>query len=369
MKAFTMRAHAAAALALAIVLAALPRTAAQDLSPNSPFTWVSGPKCSPGGWGGGCCCTRPATVRMTKYKTKTAVKTVKRTRTTTRTLTVTSLVRLRMEARQFEEQPIEPVVANQEILDAPTEDPVPLTTAEDEPAVGPLEFDILPGTPAGPPDDQSPADTFGSHNLFARDYCRACPRGVVPRPSARGRTERCCVTKVTKYTTKTKTKTRTRTTTVKTSTKTVTKTVTQSARVRLPVLVQTDSGTPVPGAIAQLIGPPLPTRRLVERQEVILATCTTLPDGRCTLLVPTSLAPGTTYRIVVVNRPGTTVFLTTDASGNPPAPTGPGGTYPVVVNEVSTLRLGRRELVARRDADGKFRRAIKALATPSPEIF
>ncbi|KAI9034025.1 hypothetical protein DFJ74DRAFT_762677 [Hyaloraphidium curvatum] len=304
-------------------------------------------------WGGvGCCCRRPTTVRVTKYKTKTAVKTVKRTRTLTRTVTTTTLVRRRLEARQDDEEPEEAVDPAEEILETPTEEPLPPAPADEEPAVAPLGLDEAPV-------EQSPVDAE-ERRLFARNYCQACPRGVAPRPSGSG--ERCCVTKVTSTTTRTKTTTRIKTTTVKTATKTITVTASQSAAVRIPVQVKTQNGTPVGNALVQLVGPPI--GRLGKRD--IWAFCYTHPTtGICNLLYPTPLTPNSNYAILTPGAPD--IPIPTDASGQPPPPPS-GGVYPIVVPE-SSARLGARELIARKGADGRYRRALKARATPAPVVF
>ncbi|KAI9005153.1 hypothetical protein DFJ74DRAFT_713036 [Hyaloraphidium curvatum] len=352
---------AAAILAVAIALP-LP-AAAQGMSPNSPFTWVHGPRCSSPAWGFvGCCCRRPVTVKVTKYATRTAFKTVKRTKTAVRTVTATSLVRRRLEER---EEPVEPQVAAQEVLEVDNEDVLPPTPVNDEavPVVG----SGAPAEPAnGAADNQSPldADDDDEHRLFARDYCPACSAGMVPRPSASGRTARCCVTKLTQFTTRTRTTTKVKTKTVKTATKTVTTTVAQTAAVRIPVSVTSD-GKPVANALVELLGTAQTSRRLVVRQEDVLGFCVTEPDGSCIVLLPKPLLPLSSFFFRShVGVKFIKIISFADNFGQPPPP--PPGGFVLNLDNPTTVRVGRRELIARRQADGVFRRAIKARATPEP---
>ncbi|KAI9034024.1 hypothetical protein DFJ74DRAFT_647862 [Hyaloraphidium curvatum] len=217
----------------------------------------------------------------------------------------------------------------------------------------------------GPADDQSPVDAGDddAHALFARDYCQACPRGVVPRPGGSGR--RCCITRVTSTVTKTRTTTRVKTTTVKIVTRTTSKTITQSAAVRMLVSVRNDAGQPVANARVDLVGPSPTARRLAERQDNVVTFCITNISGLCTILVRRPLLPTTQYILRFLL---TSTFFQTNTFGQPPPPPN-GETYPIVVDNPSTIRLGRRELLARREADGNFRRAIKARATPAPDAF
>ncbi|KAI9008488.1 hypothetical protein DFJ74DRAFT_772903 [Hyaloraphidium curvatum] len=365
--------------AAAALAAALP-AAAQGVSPNTPsLVWVKAPTCNNNGWGGGCCCPKSRTVISTKYRTRTAVKTLKRTRTVTRTVTTTSLNRRRLEARDGE-------APFAEVEQAPSAQVLERDLPEPEPAAAESPAEEVVEEPFNErsfPDETEDftAPDGDEHNLYARQeqrtgVCGYCPQGVVPAASGSGNTRRCCrLTKVTSYRTRTKTTTRIKTTTVKTTTKTVTRTVTQPAAVVIPVfafndvagdgIYQNPPDTPRSGALVVLNGP---TRRLGARQTVILGQCITLADGRCTIRLPTNLNPGETYAVQIEGQSGALVFKA-DASGQPPAPPGGGDFFEVSTTEITTVRLGRRELVARAFADQGYRRALKARATPGPEAF
>ncbi|KAI9030286.1 hypothetical protein DFJ74DRAFT_656083 [Hyaloraphidium curvatum] len=353
--------------AAAALLGAAP-AAAQGVSPNSnnQISWVKGNTCVSGqSVGGDCCCPkRPRVVVSTKFTTKTAIKTVKRTRTVTRTVTTTTLNRRRMErdvVPEVEERSLpEPEVAEEEVA---------------APEVDVAERDVpeVPEVNAAEEVDEEYSEAPG-HELFARNLCPACPNGVNPRLGANannnGGNVRLCCPRSTRFTTRTKTTTRVKTTTVKTATKTVTRTATQSAAASVPVSVFSQTvrrlldrqGNPVAGATVALQGP-LPSTAELGR-------CTTDASGSCVIRLANPLPfPGSFALVIVAGAPaqGTTIFAS-NAAGQPDIP--PGATsIPVTVTETNTFRLGRREMIGRRDADGKFRRALKALATPAPEAF
>ncbi|KAI9030281.1 hypothetical protein DFJ74DRAFT_656073 [Hyaloraphidium curvatum] len=352
---------AALALAAALVLLVLATPAdAQRL--NDKTVWLKGATCAKGAsYPGGCCCARPKTTLSTKFTTKTTTKTVKSTKTVTSTITSTTLIFTGVPRRM--ERDTVPELLERDLPEPAVEDVV--ADADEAVAEPEISERSLPEEPESF-DEFSPAEE--GHSLFARNLCQACPKNVVPLSSGSGNTKRCCVLTSTKFTTRTKTTTRVKTSTVKsTKTITVTSPVPAAAVVPVEALSQTTlrlaerAGTPIAGAVVELQGP--------APGFAPIKSCTTEADGKCTILLPFRLDAGAVYRLVILSgapSAGTTLFTATPA-GQPPV--GPGGTIPVTVTETNTVALGRRELLARREADGEFRRALKARATPGPAAF
>ncbi|KAI9005741.1 hypothetical protein DFJ74DRAFT_774002 [Hyaloraphidium curvatum] len=364
-----MKVQSAALLLLAAAAALLlagPAPAAAQASPNAnSVAWVRGNTCVPGQNVGSCCCAKRAkTVQVTKFTTRTAIKTIKRTKTVTRTVTTTSVA----VPRRLAERDAAPEVVERALPEEPE-----VAEAEEVAAPEVAERAVPePETELAEAADEAITAAPG-HELFARNLCQACPAGVSVRVGANSNNNarRCCP-RATKFVTRTKTTTKVTTKTVKTATRTVTTTSVQPAAFNVPVQVLSQTvrrlaarqGTPVARATARLLAP----------DNTVLGSCVTDASGRCNIVGGAPLAPNTVYRVEVTLEDGTpapntgAVFRTSDTGAPPPFP--PTG-IPIVINdgEVTTVSIRRRELVARREADGVFRRALKARATPAPAPF